>query len=246
MKLPKLLAIVLVGLVAAIRFDSNFAADPPTLLEAPVRGTITPVRDTAVVRATEKTTPSIVNLAVSEKTGKSTSWGTGIIVHESGLLITAHHVVATARRIKATLDDGTSLDALLVAALPAEDIALLRLATDKKLTPMMWGHSSEARLGETVLAIGNSFGRGTTVTQGILSQKRGLVELVDGQKFADLLQSDASLHVGMSGGPLVNLDGQMIGLNLFVRSDEYDIAYALATDKMKASVTKLLAEAARP
>lgn len=228
-------------LTAAIAF-----ADPPSLLEAPARGNLTPARDTPAVRATEKAMPSIVNLAVIEKGVNRTSWGTGIIVHETGLVITAHHVVATARRIKASFDDGANHDALLIAALPAEDLALLRISTDKKLTPMMWGHSDEARLGETVLAIGNSFGRGTTVTQGILSQKRGLVELVDGQKFADLLQSDASLHVGMSGGPLVNLDGQMIGLNLFVRSDEYDIAYSLATDKIKASVMRLMAEAEKP
>ena len=218
-------------------------AEPLVLLEAPGSGNLTPARATPAVRAAEKAMPSIVNLAVIERTGNRTSWGTGIILHESGLMVTAHHVVATARRIKATLDDGTNLDALLIAALPAEDLALLRLTTEKKLTPMMWGHSSESRLGETVLAIGNSFGRGTTVTQGILSQKRGVVELVDGQKFSDLMQSDASLHVGMSGGPLINLDGEMIGLNLFVRSDEYDISYSLATDRIKASVAKLMAEA---
>lgn len=223
---------------------SHLPAAEPLLTEPAAGGPrVSATRATPAVKAVAKVAPATVHLVITEKLGGRTSYGTGAIVHAAGYVVTANHVVEPASKIKALLSDGTQLEAAYVAGDQAGDVALLKLKTEKPLPVVTWGRSGDLALGETLLALGNSFGRGSTVTQGIFSAANATVELADGQKFTGLVQSDVSLHVGMSGGPLVNLDGEMVGLNLFVRSDQYDIAYALATDRIKPTVVKWLKDA---
>jgi serine protease Do/serine protease DegQ len=139
------------------------------------------------------------------------SLGSGVIINaEQGLLITNHHVVDKADEISVTLSDGRTVAAELVGADPEADIAVLRIPADK-LTAMPLADSDKLRVGDFVVAIGNPFGLGQTVTSGIVSAlgRSGLG--IEG--YEDFIQTDASINPGNSGGALVDLNGRLVGMN---------------------------------
>jgi serine protease Do len=129
-------------------------------------------------------------------------------------VVTNNHVIDGAEEIKVLLHDNTTLPAKLVGKDPKTDLAVLRIESDKPLATVKWGNSDQARIGDWVLAIGNPFGLGGTVTAGILSARsRELAGPYD-----DFLQTDASINKGNSGGPLFNLNGDVIGVNTAIYS----------------------------
>ncbi len=140
--------------------------------------------------------------------------GSGVIVTHEGHVVTNHHVVAGQQRIRVTLHGGAAHNATLVGYDRLLDIAVLKIDSNGPFTPLKFGDSSEAEVGQMVFAVGSPFGLGETVTQGIISAKER--SLSDNQR--DLFQTDAAINPGNSGGPLVNLRGEIIGINVAIYS----------------------------
>lgn len=151
------------------------------------------------------------------KERRARSLGSGVIVSADGVILTNEHVVQDADEIRVTLSDGREYDAEVVGADPSSDIGVIRLKDKiEGLEPLPFGDSSALRLGETVIAIGNPFGVGQTVTMGIVSALgRANVGIVD---YEDFIQTDAAINPGNSGGALINLKGQLIGINTAIVS----------------------------
>ena len=146
---------------------------------------------------------------------KATSLGSGFIIDASGYVVTNNHVIADADEITVILHDNTNIKAELIGRDTKTDIAVLKVKTDKPLTAVDWGDSDKSRVGDWVLAIGNPFGLGGTVTAGILSARQ---RDINSGPYDDFLQTDASINRGNSGGPMFNMDGQVIGINTAIYS----------------------------
>jgi serine protease Do len=146
---------------------------------------------------------------------KATSLGSGFIIDGEGLVVTNNHVIADADEINVILHDGTSLKAEVVGRDAKTDLALLRVKSKTPLTAAKWGSSDEARIGDWVLAIGNPFGLGGTVTAGIISAR---ARDIQSGPYDDFIQTDASINRGNSGGPLFNMKGEIVGINTAIFS----------------------------
>ncbi len=143
------------------------------------------------------------------------SLGSGFIIDPSGLIVTNNHVIANAEQIAVTLADDTTLQAEVVGRDAVSDLALLRIEPKAPLPAAAWGDSIKARVGDWVLAIGNPFGLGGTVTSGIIS---ATARDIHSGPYDDFLQTDASINRGNSGGPMFNLTGEVIGINTAIFS----------------------------
>ena len=146
---------------------------------------------------------------------KQNSLGSGFIIDPSGYIVTNNHVIADADEITVRLHDDTTLDAKLVGRDEKTDLALLKVESDKPLPAAEWGDSDKARIGDWVIAIGNPFGLGGTVTAGIVSARQ---RDINSGPYDDFIQSDAAINRGNSGGPMFNIDGQVIGVNTAIFS----------------------------
>src|SRR5579872_6726016 len=144
-----------------------------------------------------------------------TSLGSGFIIDPSGLVVTNNHVIADADEINVILNDGTKLTAQLVGKDTKSDLALLRVHPDKPLKAVSFGDSDKLRLGEWVIAIGNPFSLGGTVTAGIVSARNRDIQ---SGPYDNYIQTDAAINRGNSGGPLFNLNGNVIGVNTAIIS----------------------------
>jgi Do/DeqQ family serine protease len=208
-------------------------------------------RSELVADVVEKAVPSVVNISTTRlvrsanpfagnRAGKSL--GSGVIVSASGYILTNNHVVAGARDIKVALSDGRELRARLVGADPKSDLAVLKLTGKlRRIQPIALGSSTKMRLGETVLAIGNPFGVGQTVTQGIVSAKgRANMGILD---YEDFIQTDAAINPGNSGGALINLRGELIGINTAILSKtggSQGIGFAIPSDLVRPIMRSLI------
>src|SRR4029077_19706340 len=143
------------------------------------------------------------------------SLGSGFIIDASGIVVTNNHVISDADEINVILNDGTKLKAELIGKDQKTDIALLRVKPDKPLKAVKFGDSEKVRLGEWVIAIGNPFSFGGSVTAGIVSGRNR--ELNSGPS-DNYIQTDAAINRGNSGGPLFNLEGEVIGINTAIIS----------------------------
>jgi len=146
---------------------------------------------------------------------RTTSLGSGFVVDASGYIVTNNHVISNADEITVTFADDTSLKATLIGRDPKTDVALLKVEPEEPLSAVGWGDSDAAKVGHWVVAIGNPFGLGNTVTAGIISAR---ARDINAGPFDDFLQTDASINRGNSGGPLFNMDGQVIGINTAIYS----------------------------
>jgi serine protease DegS len=156
--------------------------------------------------------------------------GSGVIVSPEGYVLTNHHVIETAEQIEVALADGRRAQARVVGTDPETDLAVLRIRLDN-LPVIRFGKPAEMRVGDTVLAIGNPFGVGQTVTQGIVSAT-GRTELGI-NLFEDFIQTDAAINPGNSGGALINAMGDLVGINtaIFTRSGgSHGIGFAIPVD----------------
>ena len=140
---------------------------------------------------------------------KASSLGSGFIIKENGTVITNNHVIANADDILVRVDT-KEYKAKVIGADPYMDIAVLKMETTDKFKPVNFGDSDKARVGDWVVAIGNPFGLGGTVTSGIISARNRDINLT---RYDDFIQTDASINQGNSGGPLFNLKGEVIGIN---------------------------------
>ena len=143
------------------------------------------------------------------------SLGSGFVIDPSGLIVTNNHVIANAEQITVTLSDDTTLQAEVIGRDSVSDLALLKVEPKAPLAAASWGDSAKARVGDWVLAIGNPFGLGGTVTSGIIS---ATARDIHSGPYDDFLQTDASINRGNSGGPMFNLAGEVIGINTAIFS----------------------------
>src|SRR5205823_5670858 len=146
---------------------------------------------------------------------RTASLGSGFIIDPAGLIVTNNHVIANADQITVTLSDDTTHQAQVVGRDAVTDLALLKINAKTPLPAANWGDSTQARVGDWVLAIGNPFGLGGTVTSGIIS---ATARDIHSGPYDDFLQTDASVNRGNSGGPMFNLGGEVIGINTAIFS----------------------------
>ncbi len=173
---------------------------------------------------------------------RATSLGSGFIIDPAGYIVTNNHVIADADEITVILHDNTSLKAQVVGRDTKTDLALLKVKADKPLTAASWGDSDKSRVGDWVLAIGNPFGLGGSVTAGILSARQ---RDINSGPYDDFLQTDAPINRGNSGGPMFNMDGQVIGINTAIYSPSggsIGIGFAIPSTLAKAVVSELRTE----
>jgi serine protease Do len=176
------------------------------------------------------------------ETRKATSLGSGFIIDPVGYVVTNNHVIADADEITVILHDNTSLKAEVVGRDTKTDIAVLKVKSEKPLVAVPWGDSDVSRVGDWVLAIGNPFGLGGTVTAGILSARQ---RDINSGPYDDFLQTDASINRGNSGGPMFNMDGQVIGINTAIYSPSggsIGIGFAIPSSLAKEVVSELITE----
>jgi len=143
------------------------------------------------------------------------SLGSGFVIDASGIVITNNHVIADASEITVIFTDGQRLKAELIGKDPKVDVAVLRVKPEKPLKAVKFGNSNKARVGDWVLAVGNPFGLGGTVTAGIVSARN---RNINSGPYDNYIQTDASINKGNSGGPLFNMDGEVIGINTAILS----------------------------
>ena len=158
------------------------------------------------------------------------SLGSGFIIDSSGYVVTNNHVIADADEINVILNDGTKVTAKLVGKDSKSDLALLRVHTDKPLKAVKFGNSGKLRLGEWVIAIGNPFSLGGTVTAGIVSARN---RDINSGPYDNYIQTDAAINRGNSGGPLFNLEGEVVGINTAIISPSggsIGIGFAVPSD----------------
>src|SRR5271154_6831626 len=167
------------------------------------------------------------------------SLGSGFIVDPSGLVVTNNHVIADADEINVILNDGTKLTAQLVGKDSKADLALLRVHANQPLKAVKFGDSDKLRLGEWVIAIGNPFSLGGTVTAGIVSARN---RDINSGPYDNYIQTDAAINRGNSGGPLFNLDGEVVGINTAIISPSggsIGIGFAVPPDTAMPGIDQL-------
>jgi serine protease Do len=170
---------------------------------------------------------------------RAQSLGSGFIIDSSGLVVTNNHVIEGADEISVILQDNTTLKAEVVGRDETGDLALLKVKADKPLPTVDFGDSSTARVGDWVLAIGNPFGLGGTVTAGIVSARSR--DIRQGP-YDDFIQTDAAINRGNSGGPLFNMDGKVIGINTAIFSPSggsIGIGFSIPSNMAKTIVMQL-------
>ena len=172
---------------------------------------------------------------------QSAALGSGFIIDEKGIVVTNNHVIQDADDIIVRVNGDQEFKAKVLGADPLMDIAVLQLETDEKFIPVAFGDSDKARIGDWVLAIGNPFGLGGTVTAGIISARNRSIGL---SRYEDYIQTDASINQGNSGGPLFNLKGEVIGINTAIiapgQSGSIGIGFAIPANAASNVIDQLM------
>ena len=170
---------------------------------------------------------------------KSSALGSGFIIDKEGIVITNNHVIQGAEDILVRVNGDKEYKAKVLGADPGMDIAVLKMETDEKFIPVKFGDSNKARIGDWVIAIGNPFGFGGTVTSGIISARNRSIGL---SRYEDFIQTDASINQGNSGGPLFNMDGDVIGINTAILgpSGSIGIGFAIPSNNAQRVINQLI------
>ncbi|RPI79288.1 MAG: Do family serine endopeptidase [Desulfobacteraceae bacterium] len=231
----------------------NSTAAPPSSRRSPV------------VIAAEKAGPAVVNISttVQERVNPMlpfagddffkdffddfftqeytyTSLGSGVIIDGAkGFIITNHHVVVHASKIKVITSNKKEFEAQLVGSDARSDLAVLKIVSNERLPAIEMGNSNDLMIGETVIAIGNPFGFSHTVTTGVVSALDRSVRTNE-NVFRHFIQTDASINPGNSGGPLLNIDGGLIGINTAIYQKAQGIGFAIPINKVKKIVKELI------
>ncbi len=170
---------------------------------------------------------------------KSSALGSGFIIDEKGIVVTNNHVIQDAEDIIVRVNGDEEFKAKIIGADPLSDIAVLQLETNQKFVPVDFGDSDKARIGDWVIAIGNPFGLGGTVTSGIISARNRSIGL---SRYEDYIQTDASINSGNSGGPLFDMNGDVIGINTAIlgRSGSIGIGFSIPSNSAKIVIDQLI------
>jgi S1-C subfamily serine protease len=159
-----------------------------------------------------------------------TSLGSGFVFDAAGYVLTNYHVVERGSRIQVSFDDGSDYTAKVVGTDPGGDLAVLKIQADRKFPAMPLGSSSDLLLGEPVIAIGNPFGLNQSVSVGVISALHRTVR-AENRSYYDFVQTDASINPGNSGGPLINADGEVIGVCSAIYANAQGIGFAIPIER---------------
>ncbi len=172
---------------------------------------------------------------------QTSALGSGFIIDEKGIVITNNHVIKGAEDVfvRVNGDGEKNIKAKVIGADPGMDLAVLQIESDQKFTPVKFGDSDTARIGDWVIAIGNPFGLGGTVTAGIISARNRSIGL---SRYEDYIQTDASINQGNSGGPLFNMNGDVVGINTAIlgQSGSIGIGFAIPSNSAQKVINQLI------
>ena len=227
-------------------------------------------RRTAVVEAVEKAGPGVVNISTERivtqrydpffnfrhrffddqfeeffrphrsRQFRANSLGSGVIIDKTGYVITNEHVVSRASKIQVNLSDGETYDGVLVCSDPEQDLAVIKISAGRDVPAIPVGTSSDLMLGETVIAIGNPFGLKSSVSVGVVSATDRAIQDENRVVMSDLIQTDAAINPGNSGGALVNINGELIGINTAIYEKAQNIGFAVPVDKVRTVVGNIM------
>ena len=196
-----------------------------------------------LVNLFERVSPSVVHVQVTTATGAGS--GSGFFYDTAGHIVTNNHVVESATSIRVALSDGTQASAKVVGTDPDADLAIIRVELPSALiVPAELGDSSQVRVGQWAIAIGNPFGLERTVTRGIVSALGRVFPQESGFSIANMIQTDAAINPGNSGGPLLDLRGRVIGVNTMIVSEtgsSAGLGFAIPVNIVKKVVPSLIA-----
>jgi S1-C subfamily serine protease len=173
--------------------------------------------------------------------------GSGFVIDKDGHVVTNYHVVQGAKKVQVSFSDEEQMDAKVVGTDPSTDIAVLKIqgAMSRSLTPLGLGDSSQVKVGDAVVAIGNPFGLERTVTAGIVSALQRRIQAPNGFQIDEVIQTDAAINHGNSGGPLLNANGDVIGVNAQIETESggnVGIGFAIPIDTVKDVASQLINE----
>ncbi len=229
-----------------------FAADQPDLRQ----GRITPI-----VKAYQKSQASVVNIAGQRVVNQSPfggflfpnrdffgprfqrkvqMLGSGVVVHELGYVVTNAHVVEGLDKVQVSFSDNREFNAKVLKIETEKDLALLKIDSDEKFQAVELGRSDDLMIGETVIAIGNPYGYTSTLSTGVISATGRDIQVQDRLWLRSLIQTDAPINPGNSGGALLNIYGQLIGINTAVRAQAENIGFAIPVNLMVDNVRQML------
>jgi serine protease Do len=229
----------------------------------PQTGELSVSIDTAITQAVAQLSPAVVTVinhlppqpSFFGEASQATASGSGVIIAADGIIVTNNHVVDGAQSLEVVLADGTDLPATLIGQDPFSDLAAIKI-NSKVPAPATWGNSDALKPGETVIAIGSPLGAfKNTVTVGVISATGRSIDTGSGYQMDDLIQTDAAINHGNSGGPLVNLAGQVVAINtLVVRGNASSggvaegLGFAIPSNTARAVVSQLVSKGhvARP
>ena len=207
-------------------------AEYTKLVQSVVPGVVSITSSRTVTQLAPITIDDLLAGRQRSQRAKSTSLGSGVIVSQEGHVLTNHHVVAGMTEIRVQLTDGRNVAAVLIGSDPATDIAVLRIDA-QKVEPLPFGDSDELRVGQQIFAVGNPYGLEESVTRGIVSAK-GRQTASD--RSIEYIQHDAAVNQGNSGGPLLNLRGEIVGVNsaIFSRTGGWQgISFAIPANSAR-------------
>ncbi|MEM8899473.1 MAG: trypsin-like peptidase domain-containing protein [Bacteroidota bacterium] len=201
----------------------------------------------AVTSACERVSPAVAHISVERKSGRRSERrrkegsGSGFLISPDGFIVTNHHVIQSAKRLKVSLPSGESYEADVKGEDPSTDLALIKISADK-FPYVKFANSAQLKVGQIAIAIGNPYGFEYTVTSGVVSALGRSLRAQSGRLIDDVLQTDAALNPGNSGGPLINTLGEVIGVNTATILPAQGLCFAIASNTAQYVVSRLITD----